>query len=306
MIRSMTAFARSDKTDQSIDMKGIDVKGIDVAGTISWEIRSVNHRYLDVSLYLPDGFQALENKFKATIADKLTRGKLDAKLHYQLADKDNDTILLNESRVNALLFAHKQLENLSKKDLALSAMDILQWQGVVEQAPLVLDALHKPAEDCLNRVLDDLLESRENEGKRLLVFILQRCDGVKTIVKSVRARRKQVVGALRDKIIKRIDDLKLDEVDIINNSRLEQELVFHAQRLDVDEELDRLDAHIAEVEDVLKRDEAVGRRLDFLMQELNREANTLGSKSNDAETTKSAVDLKVLIEQMREQVMNIE
>lgn len=301
MIRSMTAFARSDKTDHDSN-NNTDVD----TGTISWEIRTVNHRYLDMTLHLPEGFQTLENKFKSTIAKKLKRGKLDAKLHYQLTNKNTDTILLNESRVNALLQAHKALETLSEKDLPLTTIDILQWQGVVEQAPLALDALHKPAEECLNRVLDSLLESRENEGKRLLVFILQRCDEVNAIVNDVRTRRKQVVGALRDKIIKRIDDLKLDEVDIINNSRLEQELVFHAQRLDVDEELDRLDAHIAEVEDILKRDEAVGRRLDFLMQELNREANTLGSKSNDAETTKSAVDLKVLIEQMREQVMNIE
>ena len=291
----MTAFARSDKTGQHNDV-----------GTISWEVRTVNHRYLDVTLHLPDGFQSLENKFKRVISNKLKRGKLDAKLHYQLANKNNDAILLNETRVNALLLAHKQLEALSKKELPLTTIDILQWQGVVEQAPLALDALHKPAEDCLIGVLEDLLASRESEGKRLLVFILQRCDEIKGIVKNVRERRQQVTKALREKIIKRIDELQLDEVDSINNSRLEQELVFHAQRLDVDEELDRLDAHIAEVEDVLARDDAVGRRLDFLMQELNREANTLGSKSNDMETTKAAVDLKVLIEQMREQVMNIE
>jgi len=292
MIRSMTAFARSDKGDK-----------IDDIGSISWEIRSVNNRYLDVSLHLPEGFQVLENKFKNIIAQRLKRGKLDAKLHYQLIDTVNEKILLNNSNVNSLLQVHKKLETLANKELPITTMDILQWQGVVEQTPLSLDALHQPAQDCLEKVLSDLLASRESEGERLLVFILQRCGEIKVIVKNVRDRRKQVVDALRDKVIKRINDLAIDEVD---NNRLEQELVFHAQRLDVDEELDRLDAHIAEVEDVLKRDEAVGRRLDFLMQELNREANTLGSKSNDAVTTKAAVDLKVLIEQMREQVMNIE
>lgn len=287
----MTAFARSDQKGEVAD--------------ISWEIRSVNHRYLDVSLHLPDGFLALENKLKASIANKLKRGKLDAKLRYQLKDESDDEILLNEPRVNTLLLAHKQLEALSKKDLALTAMDILQWQGVVEQAPLVLDNLFKPAFAGLNIALDDLLQSRENEGKHLCNFITQRCDKIKLIVKEVRLRREQVVAALRNKIIKRIHDLEI-EAGAIDNGRLEQELVFYAQRLDVDEELDRLDAHLAEVQDVLKREEAVGRRLDFLMQELNREANTLGSKSNDAETTRAAVDLKVLIEQMREQVMNIE
>lgn len=291
MIRSMTAFAHSDQKTEVAE--------------ISWEIRSVNHRYLDVSLSLPESFQVLENKLKSLISEKLKRGKLDARLRYQLKDEVADNVMLNEVRVNELLSVHKQLESLSASPLALTAMDILQWKGVVEHKQLDVGNLFEPAEESLKMALDDLLATREREGLHLSGFIALRCDEIELIVKSVRSRRKEVVVALREKVMKRIADLNMGS-DAIDNNRLEQELVFHTQRLDVDEELDRLDAHLVEIKNILKRDEAVGRRLDFLMQELNREANTLGSKSNDSETTRAAVDLKVLIEQMREQVMNIE
>ncbi|KAG1707700.1 Curved DNA-binding protein [Nymphon striatum] len=285
MIRSMTAFSRVDETTE--------------VGEVSWEIRSVNHRYLDVSLSLPEGFQALENKFKSSISGKLKRGKLDARLRYQLSHEIHEDLILNEARVRELLITHKKLQALFESPLGLTTMDILQWKGVVEQNQLDVVNLHKPAEESLTLALDDLLATREREGLQLSGFIAQRCKEIKLIVKNVRIRRKEVVAVLREKVLKRIDDLDIGS-DSIDNNRLEQELVFHTQRLDVDEELDRLDAHLIEIKDILKRDEAVGRRLDFLMQELNREANTLGSKSNDAETTKAAVDLKVLIEQMRQ------
>ncbi len=294
MIRSMTGFSsRVGSQDEQ---------------EISWEIRSVNHRYLDVSLYLPDGFQTQENAFKALIARYLKRGKVDAKLRYQPGGSDADShnaILLNRSRVKALQQVHQQLESLFDKDIPLDLMDILQWQGVIKQESLTVDAFFPLAQCCLEEALEDLLQSRQREGSKLAGFIIQQCDAIEKIVESVRIRRKEVVAALREKVIKRITDLELG-ANSVDNNRLEQELVFQAQRLDVDEELDRLDAHLIEVRSILTRDEAVGRRLDFLMQELNREANTLASKSNDTETTRAAVELKVLIEKMREQIMNVE
>ena len=290
MIKSMTAFSRSEK-------KLAD-------GTlVNWEIRSVNHRYLDISLSLPEGLQAFENQFKEHIRQKVKRGKVDAKLIVRTEAEDNKgDIPVNKHKVKSLLSALHMLEAISKKPVPFSGMDILNWPGVLESPSIDyekhLDDINQVLDSCLN----GLVTTREDEGRRLQAMIDSRCKQVANWVESVKSRRADVVLALREKVLN-----KLAELDVkADPNRLEQELVFQAQRLDVDEELDRLIAHIEEVAQVLKRDEPVGRRLDFLMQELHREANTLASKSNDAETTKAAVELKVLIEQMREQVMNIE
>ncbi|MCL4164196.1 UNVERIFIED_CONTAM: hypothetical protein GTU68_006760 [Idotea baltica] len=181
-------------------------------------------------------------------------------------------------------------------------MEILQFSGVLEKTELDFTQYAEEALVLFNETLTILIKSREEEGLRLKNMLLTRVEKVKEIVAQVRIRRPRVVEALREKVLKKISELDVD----VDSSRLEQEMAIQAQRLDVDEELDRLDSHIEELCAVLGRDEPVGRRLDFLMQELNREANTLGSKANDAETTKASVELKVLIEQMREQVMNIE
>ncbi len=288
-IRSMTAFSRQDRL-------GVEVE-------FSWEIRTVNHRYLDVSLHLPEGFSAQENTLKEIIQHRLGRGKIDAKLTYKSdSDETDGAITINEAKVKALLKARKKLESLSKMPMSLSVMEILGWPDVIEKNKADNSNEINSVKALLKATLDDLIKMRETEGGRLSDLILNRCLSITNIVKRMRARRTEVQSALREKVLK-----KLAELDITaDNNRLEQELVYQAQRLDVDEELDRLDAHIEEVKAVFDRDEAVGRRLDFLMQELNREANTLASKSNDAETTKSAVELKVLIEQMREQCLNIE
>lgn len=290
MIKSMTAFSRSEK-------KLAD-------GTlVNWEIRSVNHRYLDISLSLPEGLQAFENQFKEHIRQKVKRGKVDAKLVLTIkTDNKQDDIPVNKHKVKSLLSALHMLEAISKKPVPFSGMDILNWPGVLESPSIdyekYLDDINQVLDSCLN----GLVTTREDEGRRLQAMIDSRCKQVANWVESVKSRRGDVVLALRERVLN-----KLAELDVkADPNRLEQELVFQAQRLDVDEELDRLIAHIEEVAQVLKRDEPVGRRLDFLMQELHREANTLASKSNDAETTKAAVELKVLIEQMREQVMNIE
>ncbi len=306
MIRSMTAFARADETTEIASNADADKIRVD----IGWEIRSVNHRYLDVSLYLPEGFQSHENDFKTRIGRAIKRGKVDARLRCEISENANrHEITLNKTPLNALLTVHQELQGLFGGGLTLGTMDVLQWPGVLDQSSAqateqqkLFEAMFKPVESCLEKALEDLVQTREREGVQLSGFIMQRCDEIEKIVAMTRARRVEVMKAIREKVLKRIAELDVS----VDNNRLEQELAFQAQRLDVDEELDRLEAHLAEVRDILTRDEPVGRRLDFLMQELNREANTLASKSNDTETTRAAVDLKVLIENMREQVMNIE
>lgn len=288
MIRSMTAFAHQ----ESITEKG----------RLAWEIRTVNHRYLDIGIRLPEEFRAHENSYRKTLQNRLQRGKLEASLRYTAGVATDNSIIINEPLARALIIACRQIETITDTPDPLKAVDILRWPGVTQDTPPDLDALAQQAFDLLNKTLQDLVDTREREGKRLAEFIDQRCDQIAEIIVRIRKRRPEVIQGIRDKISQRIEELQITP----DNNRLEQELVILAQRLDVDEELDRLMAHLDEITNILERDEPIGRRLDFLMQELNREANTLASKSNDAETTQAAVDLKVLIEQMREQIQNIE
>jgi len=289
MIRSMTAFARGDKTSSE--------------GALTWEIRTVNHRYLDTALRLPEGFRSQENAFKEVIRDQLARGKVDATLRFDTEGGEKAaTLNVDEQLVQSLLDTQAKIQGLSAQSSALSVSEILSWPGVVKPEELDFEGLFKVAGELLGETLQDLLAAREREGARLVGFIEQRCDQVEQIVVAVTARREIVVDGARERLMQRIEGLDLE----IDPQRLEQELAIQAQRLDVSEELDRLHAHIAELREILSSGKAVGRRLDFLMQELNREANTLGSKSNDAETTRHSMDLKVLIEQMREQIQNIE
>lgn len=294
MIKSMTAFANSETNQNGV--------------LLSWEIRSVNHRYLDASVYLPEGFSSQEVSLKDLIRKKLGRGKVDARLVCQTIDKeDKSSLEVNDALVKSLIDAQDKLNTITSESSAtkltpLTAIEILNFAGVLEESKLDYSQYNKEALASFKEALNELIKSREEEGGRLKEMLLSRATAIKEIVAQVKKRRPEVLEALREKVLKRLADLDIDK----DSQRLEQELVIQAQRLDVDEELDRLDSHIEELLAVLERNEPVGRRLDFLMQELNREANTLGSKANDAETTKGSVELKVLIEQMREQVMNIE
>jgi len=288
MIRSMTAFSHQENTSDN--------------GSLSWEIRTVNHRYLDISIRLPEEFRSQENAFRSQIQKRLKRGKLEASLRYTNSTNTDNAVVVNEPLARALIVACRQIESITDNPDPLKAVDILRWPGVTQDTPPDLDKLNEHAQSLLLAALDDLIATREREGQRLSEFLFQRCDQIAEIIVKVRKQRPKVVAAIKDKINARIEELDITP----DNNRLEQELVMLTQRLDVDEELDRLMAHLDEINEVLERDEPIGRRLDFLMQELNREANTLASKSNDADTTQSAVDLKVLIEQMREQVQNIE
>ena len=289
MIRSMTAFARGDRAGQK--------------GALTWEVRSVNHRYLESSMRLPDGFRSQENDLKEVIREQLSRGKIDATLRFEVEGAEKASALnVDTSLVKVLLDAQQQVKDLSAEATTLSVAEILNWPGVVKPEQLDFEELFKDATELLEETLKDLVEARGREGARLVGFIEQRCDQIDKIVIAVTARREIVVDGARERLMQRIEGLDLE----FEPQRLEQELAIQAQRLDVSEELDRLVIHIQELREILGSGKVVGRRLDFLMQELNREANTLGSKSHDAETTRHSMDLKVLIEQMREQIQNIE
>jgi uncharacterized protein (TIGR00255 family) len=288
----MTGFARVQESND--------------AGSITWELRSVNHRYLELGIKLPEDFRKLEPEIRKLSAKFLARGKVDLGLRYKLDQQQQADIALNLEIVTSLRNVEQQVLNIVHEGSKLSVTDILGWPGVITDVERDLSILDKLAISCLKAALKQLQQGREAEGKALDELIRSRCAQVSEIVAEVRRHRPAIVAAQREKWEANLDEKLQQWRETANENRLEQELVMLAQKLDVEEELDRLDTHVAEVLNVLERDEAVGRRLDFLMQELNREANTLGSKSQDSLTTQHAVDLKVLIEQMREQVQNIE
>jgi uncharacterized protein (TIGR00255 family) len=292
VLRSMTAFARVQETCDT--------------GTLTWEIRSVNHRYLELGLKLPDDFKLLEPEIRKLMSQHLKRGKIDLGLRYKLDQAEDGEVRLNEEVVRKIRQIEQDILNIVHEGRKLSVADILAWPGVISESEKDLSALLPLALSSLENALGQLIETRETEGRALQEMIASRCTQIGDIVKQLRAHRPTMMVAMREKWENNLNEKLKQWSEGADNNRLEQELVIMAQKLDVDEELDRIDTHIAEVGKVLKRKEAVGRRLDFLMQELNREVNTLGSKSQDSQTTQWSVDLKVLIEQMREQVQNIE
>jgi len=283
----MTAFARHEQTS--------------AWGAIAWELRSVNHRYMETSIRLPEILRSLETPARERIAAALSRGKVEGTLKLQTASAA-PAITLNLPMVERLLEVAGELEHLMGPGTGLKLVDVLRWPGVIHEPEPDLAAIQQAILDSLDAALAELVATREREGERTAELLRQRCAAIRVQVKRVRGRRPEVLARWRDKLLNRLADIAVDA----DPGRLEQELTLIAQRLDVDEELDRLDTHLDEIESVLRRNEPVGRRLDFLMQELNREANTLSAKSADADTTRCAVELKVLIEQMREQIQNIE
>jgi len=288
MLRSMTAFARQEQSS--------------AWGTMIWEIRSVNHRYLEASIRLPEALRSLESLARERVTATLSRGKVESTLKLQTADAALTAITLNQPLVERLLQVAGELEYMMGPGTGLRLADVLRWPGAVSETEPNLDEIKQILLDSLNAALAELVATREREGQRTAEMIRQRCAAMREQVQQVRARRPEVLARWRDKLLGRLAEIPADA----DPGRLEQELVLIAQRLDVDEEMDRLETHLDEIEAVLERTEPVGRRLDFLMQELNREANTLSSKSADADTTRSAIELKVLIEQIREQIQNIE
>jgi uncharacterized protein (TIGR00255 family) len=272
-------------------------------GLLSCELRSVNHRYLELSLRLPDDLRCLEGDARTLLATNLRRGKVEAGVYLRSATADTAALELNRPLVVELRQrAAEVAELLGGATAAISAFDVLRWPGVVRETDRDLAPVATEAMALLADTVAELNESRAREGARLRDTLRQRCDALRARVATVRARLPEVRGRIQSRTAERAAQLGVS----LDSDRLEQEIALLACKMDVEEELDRLGSHITEILQVFDSKEPAGRRLDFLMQELNREANTLSSKSQDVETTRAAVDIKVLIEQMREQVQNIE
>jgi uncharacterized protein (TIGR00255 family) len=287
MIHSMTAFARTEHADTN--------------GTLSWELRSVNHRYLEPHLRLPEAFRDLEGAVREALRNGLSRGKVECTLRF--ADSTADKSLqVDQQRAQQLIQAAESIAALIKQPAPLNPLEVLGWPGVLVADAADPQALNQRALDAFNQALNELKAGREREGAELAKLLNDRLDAILEQVATLRELVPEMLAGQRQKILDRCAEMKVD----LDPQRLEQEMVILAQKSDVAEELDRLSTHVTEVRRVLKSGGAAGRRLDFLMQELNREANTLGSKAFDTRSTQAAVNLKVLIEQMREQVQNIE
>jgi uncharacterized protein (TIGR00255 family) len=271
-------------------------------GTLTWEIRAVNHRYLDVQFKLPEDLRPKEQVFRQRASSSLGRGKIECSLYFRRAFDQGSEMQINIDLV--ALIGHRISDLTAKLPnvAAVNPIEMLRWPGVIQQSEVDVEPLYGEASELLDKALAAIGEMRSSEGARITDMLESRCADIEAIAKSVRARMPEVLDAARAKQKERLAKLDVEA----DPERLEVELALLATRIDVDEELDRLESHLVEIRDALESKKAVGRRLDFLMQELNREANTLGSKSADTETTKAAVDLKVLIEQMREQIQNVE
>ncbi len=288
MLNSMTGFAR-----EAAELP---------FGTLTCELRAVNHRYLDVQFRLPEELRPKEVELRRQIAAAVKRGKVECSLHLRRAFHASDELKLDQQLVRQISARIAELSDLLPETRALDPIDVLRWPGVVQEPEIDTEPLFTSTSELLAATLSALGEMRSNEGGRIADMLETRCVEIIDIAASVKKRMPEVMDSVRSKQRERIDNLNIDA----DPARLETELALIAQKLDIDEELDRLVSHVSEIRAILGKGEAVGRRLDFLMQELNREANTLGSKSSDTETTKAAVDLKVVIEQMREQIQNVE
>jgi len=271
-------------------------------GTLTWELRTVNHRYLDVQFRLPEELRPKEQAFKQQVSAVLNRGKVECSLHMRRSSDQKSEMQLNMDLVRLIRDRVTEISNEIPETGPLNPIDVLRWPGVIAEPEVDAEPLIAEAGVLLGATLEAMASMRASEGARIGDMLETRCADIAAIAASVRKRMPEVLDAARAKQRERIDRIDVEA----DPARLEVELALLAQKLDVDEELDRLESHLVEIRQALQSGGPVGRRLDFLMQELNREANTLGSKSADAETTKAAVELKVLIEQMREQIQNVE
>lgn len=285
---SMTGFAR--KTHQA------------EWGEISCEIRSVNHRYLEPSFRLPELIRSAEPELRDLLRKQLQRGKVEINIQLNLNKQSESNLAINEGNLKELSDAIAKVTKIYPKTADIDALQLLQWPGVLEQSQLDVAAIETSAINLTKQTLSNLLEHRQREGAELQQLIDDRLTEIDTLVEKVRSEMPLILEAQKNRIREKLLEFKTE----LDETRLEQEMVLLANKADVAEELDRLQTHLVEVQHILKQKGAIGRRLDFMMQELNREANTLSSKSLTSETTQAAVSIKVLIEQMREQIQNIE
>jgi uncharacterized protein (TIGR00255 family) len=271
-------------------------------GTLNLELRAVNNRYLDVQLRLPDDFRPLEPGMREVIAKKLNRGKVECRLNFTPLDSFDEPRQLNQALLHKLLELDRTVRSSLPEAQSLSVASILNWPGILGSNTLPADALREYAMTLLLTTLEDFQATRTREGEKLKSVLLERLNQIRQQLDQAAPRIPALITAFEEKLKTRIQEA----IDNLDEDRIRQEIIFFASKIDIDEELSRLQTHLDEVEHILSKGGAVGKRLDFLMQELNREANTIGSKSVDIEISRTSMTLKVLIEQMREQVQNIE
>ena len=288
MLKSMTAFARQQFAAEW--------------GNVTWEIKSVNQRFLEPNFRMPESFRHLEFELRNVLRKRLNRGKLDCTLRIEMNPKHAGRMKLDQEMAQQLLTAHEELQVLAQDNQSADLVQLMRWPGLLQQEETDTNTMEKDVKQAFSQAVDQLIEVRQREGEALAATIEQRLKGISEEVAKVQQHMPDVIKWQRERIINRFEEAKVE----LDQERLEQEMVFLAQKVDVAEEIDRLNTHVTECLRLIKDKGPVGRRLDFLMQEFNREANTLGSKSINADITNSSVEIKVLIEQMREQVQNIE
>ncbi|EGQ7956832.1 YicC family protein [Vibrio vulnificus] len=288
MIYSMTAYARKEiKADW---------------GSAVWEIRSVNQRYLETYFRMPEQFRGLEPVLRERFRQRLARGKVECSLRFEANPAARSELTINETLASQVIGAAKQIMQLTGEDSRINPFQVMQWPGVMETPEQDMDAINQQLLAAFDQALNEFIEARGREGDNMKALIEQRLTAITAEVVKVRARMPEIIEWQRERLFSKFEEAKVE----LDASRVEQELIILAQKSDVAEELDRLDSHVKETTNILKKGGAVGRRLDFMMQEFNRESNTLASKSIATDIIASGVELKVLIEQMREQIQNIE
>lgn len=287
MIHSMTAYARR------------EIKGD--WGTAVWEIRSVNQRYLETYLRLPEQFRGLEPVLRERFRKRLARGKVECNLRFEANPAASSDLRINEELAKQVIKAASWVKDTAGEG-SIGPFQVLNWPGVMEAPEQDLDAINKALLEGFNEAVDDFIAARASEGENMKALIEQRLEAIAAEAAKVRQQMPEIINWQRERLTTRFEEAKVE----LDPGRIEQELILMAQKSDVAEELDRLDSHVKETQKIMKKGGACGRRLDFMMQEFNRESNTLASKSINTDITASAVELKVLIEQMREQIQNIE
>ena len=288
MIHSMTAYGRVENSEGQ--------------NSISCEIRSVNHRYSEISIRLPEELRPLEQKIRDHISGKIKRGKIECNIRIEKHNAYDESLSINQDLLKNIIEAAKRINSDLSTSAPLDSLDLLRWPGVLEKSTLDVEEIGKFLFPLVKEAIDIVIDTRQREGEKIKKMLTDRCTKIKEIISNVKKQIPDILKNYRKKLTQRVQEIS-DELD---NDRLEQELLFLSQKADIEEEIDRLGAHVDEVVRVIDRKEPIGRRLDFLMQEMNRESNTLGSKSNHIYTSNASVELKVVIEQMREQIQNIE
>lgn len=288
MIYSMTAYARKEVKEDW--------------GTAVWEIRSVNQRYLETYFRLPEQFRGLEPTLRERFRQRLARGKVECNLRFEASSAADSQLIINEALAKQVIHAANQIMHMTGELSRINPFQVMQWPGVMETPEQDMDTINQKLLSALEEAMDEFIAARSREGENLKSLIEQRLDAISEEAVKVRARMPEILNWQRERLLTKFEEAKME----LDPARVEQELILLAQKSDVAEELDRLDSHVKETRNILKKGGACGRRLDFMMQEFNRESNTLASKSISTDITASGVELKVLIEQMREQIQNIE